>query len=66
MIMENKDIVNDRPLMTSNCEKEKCPKCGSIEIDSMTPWTTYECGSVDYDQRPGTFHQSSKCKEKLN
>ena len=55
---------NSRLLMTSNCEKEHCPKCGSIEIDSMTPFTTYECGSRDYDQRPGTFRQSELCKEK--
>lgn len=60
------DIKNDRPLMTYNCEKEKCPKCGAIEIDSMSPLTTYECGSADYDQRPGTFKQSEKCKESTN
>lgn len=41
---------------------ENCPKCGSTEISAMTPRTTYECGSSDYDQRPGTFEQSEKCK----
>jgi|6_EtaG_2_1085325.scaffolds.fasta_scaffold33539_3 hypothetical protein len=40
---------------------EKCPKCGSSEIEAMTPRTTYECGSSDYDQRPSTFKQSQAC-----
>jgi len=42
-------------------ESIRCPKCGAIEVDKMTPRTTYECGSSDYDQRPGTFKQSEKC-----
>lgn len=48
--------------MTPN--KEKCPKCGAVEVDSMTPRTMYECGSSDYDHRPNTFNQSDKCKRK--
>ena len=56
------EINNERPLMTSNVDKEKCPKCGAIEVDSMTPRTVYECGSSDYDQRPNTFIQSEECK----
>lgn len=55
--------IDERPLMTSNIPKEKCPKCGATETDTMTPRTTYECGSSDYDQRPGTFIQSEKCKQ---
>ena len=39
--------------------KEGCPACGSPEVDAMTPRTVYDCGSSDYDQRPGTFSQ--KC-----
>jgi len=56
------DAINDRPLMTSNIEKEKCPKCGALEVEAMTPRTTYACGSSDYDQRPNTFTQSDQCK----
>jgi len=41
----------------------KCPKCNSEEVDAMKPRTVYECGSSDYDQRPGTFIQSDKCEE---
>lgn len=52
---------NIRPYL-SNLIRERCPKCKSIESDSMTPRTTYECGSSDYDQRPGTFKQSDNCK----
>jgi hypothetical protein len=40
----------------------KCTKCGAVEIDSMTPRTTYACGSSDYDQRPNTFSQSEQCR----
>ena len=43
----------------------KCPKCNSEEVDAMIPRTVYECGSSDYDQRPGTFIQSDKCVLKL-
>lgn len=42
-------------------EEIKCPKCGSFEVESMTPRTTYSCGSSDYDQRPNTFRQSVQC-----
>ena len=38
----------------------KCPKCGAIEIDAMTPKTVYACGSSDYDQRPNTFVESDQ------
>ena len=41
-----------------------CPKCGSEEVDALTPRTIYACGSSDYDQRPGTFKQSTSCGEK--
>ena len=53
----------EKPLMTSNSTKEYCPKCGSIEIDAMTPRTKYACGSSDYDKRPNTFQQSDECKQ---
>lgn len=56
------DAVNDRPLMTKNINGDKCPECGADEVDTMTPWTVYACGSYDYDQRPGTFKKSEKCK----
>ena len=39
-----------------------CPKCGKKEIEAKTPRTVYACGSSDYDQRPGTFIQSSDCE----
>ena len=42
--------------------ESKCTKCGSLEIESMTPRTTYACGSSDYDQRPNTFIQSEQCQ----
>lgn len=38
----------------------KCPICGAPEIEAMTPRTIYDCGSSDYDQRPGTFIQMCK------
>jgi len=44
---------------------EKCPNCGSVEVEANTPRTTYKCGSSDYDQRPGTFKQSGECTNKL-
>ena len=58
------EINDERPLMTSNVDKEKCPKCCAIEVDAMTPRTVYECGSSDYDQRPNTFSQSEECKRR--
>ena len=42
-------------------EKQKCPECGSEEIEGGSPRTTYSCGSSDYDQRPETFQQSICC-----
>lgn len=51
-----------RPLMRSNDPPERCPNCGSPEVESNTPRTTYACGSSDYDQRPGTF--TAKCEAK--
>lgn len=39
-----------------------CPECGSKEVDASTPRTVYDCGSSDYDQRPGTFQQDPRCK----
>lgn len=43
-------------------EENVCPKCGAVEVDAMTPRTTYACGSSDYDQRPNTFNQSEQCR----
>jgi hypothetical protein len=60
------EINNERPLMTSNVDKEKCPKCGEIEVAAMTPRTVYECGSSDCDQRPNTFIQSEECKRRCS
>jgi len=60
--MNNNNNNNKRPLMASNVDKGKCPKCSAIEVDAMTPRTVYECGSSDYDQRPNTFNQSEECK----
>jgi hypothetical protein len=59
----NPHSENSRQLMTSNLEKEHCPKCGSLEVDANTPMTVYECGSKDFDQRPNTFKQSDNCKK---
>lgn len=50
-------------MMSKNIDSENCPKCDSIEIAADTPRTTYECGSSDYDQRPGTFRQTKQCRE---
>ena len=41
---------------------DKCPKCGAVEVDAMTPRTIYACGSSDYDKRPNTFNQSEQCR----
>lgn len=56
------DAINDRTLMTKNIDGDKCPKCGAVEVEAMTPRTTYACGSSDYDQRPNTFNQSEQCR----
>lgn len=56
------DAINDRPLMTKNIDGDKCPKCGAVEVEAMTPRTTYACGSSDYDQKPNTFSQSEQCR----
>jgi hypothetical protein len=40
---------------------DACPKCGSEEVDATTARTVYACGSSDYDQRPGSFSQTSGC-----
>ena len=63
-IIENiyRNMLNDRPLMTKNIDGNKCPKCGAVEVDAMTPRTVYACGSSDYDQRPNTFSQSEQCR----
>ena len=47
--------------MIKYTEKEECPKCGANEKEANSPATVYECGSYDYDQRPKTLVQSSKC-----
>lgn len=44
--------------------QSKCPKCGAPEVEAATAFTVYKCGSLDYDQRPGTFNQSDQCKDK--
>jgi hypothetical protein len=41
-----------------------CPVCKAVEVEASTPRTVYDCGSSDYDQRPGTFLQSEACKAK--
>lgn len=38
---------------------DRCPNCGAFEVCSATSRTVYDCGSSDYDQRPGTFER--KC-----
>src|ERR1035437_81506 len=59
-------ISNTTPIiglpMTKNKLSDRCPICNSPEVVSQTPRTTYSCGSSDYDQRPGTFKQSTRCK----
>lgn len=44
---------------------EKCPHCGSVEIPSNGPRSTYACGSSDYDQRPDTFSYGRFCSPPL-
>ena len=56
------EAINNRPLMTKNIDGGKCPKCGAVEVDAITPRTVYACGSSDYDQRPNTFNQSDQCR----
>lgn len=56
------DAINPKPLINRVIDGCKCPKCGSVEIEAMTPRTTYACGSSDYDQRPNTFFQSEVCR----
>jgi hypothetical protein len=43
---------------------EECPWCGSPEIESSSPRTTYSCGSSCYDQRDGTWQQSALCRKR--
>ena len=38
-----------------------CPVCGGEEVDALTPFTVYACGSRDYDGRPGTFLRGAQC-----
>jgi hypothetical protein len=59
MDLDAKDGLYD----TVNDTVTRCPKCNSEEVEAMTPRTIYSCGSSDYDQRPGTFLQSDKCKQ---
>lgn len=40
---------------------DKCPECGSYEVEAFTPRTVYSCGSSDYDQRDGTFKKGKGC-----
>lgn len=40
----------------------KCPKCDAYETRSESPFTTYACGSFDYDGRPETFKPGENCK----
>ncbi len=54
--------IQSRILSKSEEGKNKCPKCGSCEVEAQNPATVYECGSSEYDQRLGTFHQSPQCK----
>jgi len=50
------------PLDVVEFTESVCPKCGAPEIEANTPKTVYKCGSMDYDQRPGTFQQSERCR----
>ena len=43
---------------------EQCPWCGSSEVESNSPRTTYSCGSSCYDQRDGTWQQSALCRQR--
>ena len=43
---------------------EQCPWCGALEIESDSPRTTYSCGSSCYDQRDGTWQQSTLCRQR--
>ena len=54
--------TSERQLTIPDVIKSVCPKCGSVEVEAMTPRTTYACGSSDYDQRPNTFSQSEQCR----
>ena len=56
------NAINGTNLIVQNNEGGKCPKCGGVEVDAITPRTIYDCGSSDYDQRPNTFIQSDECK----
>jgi hypothetical protein len=38
-----------------------CPMCCAPEIEANNTRTVYECGSSDYDQRPGSFLITDKC-----
>jgi len=44
-----------------NFPPESCPLCGAPEVEAYTPRTVYECGTSDYDQRPGTTNPSAEC-----
>ena len=43
--------------------RPRCPACAAPEVERNTPWTTYACGSKDYDQRPGTFKHLCGARE---
>lgn len=50
-----------RPIRDADRGFDTCPKCGSDEVPSNGPRTTYACGSSDYDQRPSTFRCGTNC-----
>ena len=56
------DNTKDGEKVAGATGSERCPKCGSLEVESNTPRTTYACGSYTYDARPGTFRRGDFCE----
>ena len=36
--------AHSEPLMPKNIDGDKCPKCGAVEVEVMTPRTVYASG----------------------
>lgn len=43
----------------------KCIKCGAEEVPFHSPFTLYACGTMSYDERPGTWRFTEKCLERV-
>ena len=54
-------MADDWMVLHHRVEGQECPECHSPEIDNNSPETKYQCGSTDYDQRPGTFKKGENC-----